>query len=34
VTVFDAAHLSNVEQADAFNSHVLEFISEKGPAHG
>ena len=34
VTVLDAAHLSNVEQADAFNSHVLEFISEKGPAHG
>jgi 3-oxoadipate enol-lactonase len=34
VTVLDAAHLSNVEQADAFNSRVLDFISEKGPAHG
>jgi 3-oxoadipate enol-lactonase len=34
VTVLDAAHISNVEQADAFNSRVLEFINEKGTTHG
>jgi 3-oxoadipate enol-lactonase len=34
VTVLDAAHLTNVEQADAFNSRVLAFINEKGGVHG
>ena len=34
VTVLDAAHLANIEQADAFNSRVLAFINEKGTAHG
>ena len=34
VTVLDAAHLANVEQADAFNSRVLAFINEKGAVHG
>ena len=34
VTLLDAAHLSNVEQADAFNHRVLEFINPQGPAHG
>ncbi len=34
VTVLDAAHLANIEQADAFNSRVLAFINEKGPVHG
>jgi 3-oxoadipate enol-lactonase len=34
VTVLDAAHLANVEQADAFNSRVLAFINEKGTVHG
>ncbi len=34
VTVLDAAHLANVEQADLFNSRVLEFINENGAAHG
>jgi 3-oxoadipate enol-lactonase len=34
VTVLDAAHLSNIEQADAFNSRVLAFINEKGAVHG
>ena len=31
VTVLDAAHLRNVEQADAFNEPCLDFINEKGP---
>jgi 3-oxoadipate enol-lactonase len=34
VTVLHAAHLGNVEQADAFNSRVLAFINEKGAVHG
>lgn len=34
VTVLDAAHLANVEQADAFNSRMLAFINEKGAVHG
>jgi 3-oxoadipate enol-lactonase len=34
VTVLDAAHLANVEKADAFNGEVLAFINEKGTAHG
>jgi 3-oxoadipate enol-lactonase len=34
VTVLDAAHLANIEQADAFNSRVLAFINDKGAVHG
>jgi 3-oxoadipate enol-lactonase len=34
VTVLDAAHLSNVEQADAFNSRVVAFINDKATSHG
>ena len=34
VTVLDAAHLANVEQAGAFNRRVLAFITEKGAVHG
>lgn len=34
VAVLDAAHLVNVEQAEAFNRRVLAFISEKGAMHG
>jgi 3-oxoadipate enol-lactonase len=34
VTVLDAAHIANVEQADAFNSRLLAFINEKGTTRG
>jgi len=34
VTLLDAAHIVNVEQADAFNDRVLAFINEKGRMHG
>jgi 3-oxoadipate enol-lactonase len=34
VSVLDAAHLANVEQADAFNSRVLAFLNEKEDVHG
>lgn len=34
VTVLDAAHLANIEQAEGFNSRVLAFINDKGAAHG
>jgi 3-oxoadipate enol-lactonase len=34
VTVLDAAHIANVEQAEAFNSRLLAFINEKGSTRG
>jgi 3-oxoadipate enol-lactonase len=34
VTVLDAAHLANVEKADAFNQSVLAFMTGRGTANG
>jgi 3-oxoadipate enol-lactonase len=30
----DAAHLSNVEQSDAFTSALRDFLPSKGQSHG